>query len=788
MKNIIIAVAIFFSFYGLSFAEKPIRVVTSLYEPFVYYDENGRLTGFDVDLLKKICERLNLTYSIEVVPFHEIIAKLSNNEADIAIGAIYATKERKKIVNFSEDYLETLLVFIANKDDEFTKDFTNKKIGVKKGATGEILAKKISQKYNNCEVIPFETTEDSIEALVNKKVDVAINDFINTNWLMFSKFRGKIFIPKNILDIPIHLSRDKIAFPISKHREDLLKKFNSTILELKKEGYITRLKDANPYIPDFPNLIKIAVGITVASLLLICIIFLVYRNLRNKEKLRISISEERKLKSLLNSFPNLVILHNQKGEIIYNNRKAEDFGLNVGENLFEFFNRKFSNSEQKDLIKKKYDGLFQSKKPFDVTDISVVNKNGEHSIWEVNSAYVEDSEKSDRYLSYIQDVTYIKEMERQFFQMQKMESIGRLTAGIAHDFNNSLAAILGFTELSKIKIDDKEDVAKNLDKISSSIERASTMVKKLLAFSRPQQKEIKKVNINDFVENMKEVMGKLVGEDIKIHTDLKSHFLVQMDPSQFEQILINLLVNAKDAMPNGGTITIKTKDVHINDEGNHGYLSLEKGDYVLMIIEDTGIGMTEEIKSRVFDPFFTTKKDKGGSGLGLSTVYAIVKQSKGEIVISSQVAVGTAVSIYLPALKEEDLESEKIPYSKTLDRTNFKVLLVEDDEMIREAISKILKEWGFLVLIAKNGKEGLKTFDENRDIPLIISDIKMPELSGLDMLKEIYKINPSVKCLLITGYSDCVVDKSLFVSGNVSILYKPFTANVLEEKLKEILK
>ncbi len=788
MKNIIIAVAIFFSFYGLSFAEKPIRVVTSLYEPFVYYDENGRLTGFDVDLLNKICERLNLTYSIEVVPFHEIIAKLSNNEADIAIGAIYATKERKKIVNFSEDYLETLLVFIGNKDDEFTKDFTNKKIGVKKGATGEILAKKISQKYNNCEVIPFETTEDSIEALVNKKVDVAINDFINTNWLMFKKFRGKIFIPKNILDIPIYLSRDKIAFPISKHREDLLKKFNSTIIELKKEGYITRLKDANPYIPDFPNLIKIAVGITVAFLLLICIIFLVYRNLRNKEKLRISISEERKLKSLLNSFPNLVILHNQKGEIIYNNRKAEDFGLNVGENLFDFFNSKFSKSEQKDLIKKKYDGLFQNKKPFDVTDISVVNKKGEHSIWEVNSAYVEDSEKSDRYLSYIQDVTYIKEMERQFFQMQKMESIGRLTAGIAHDFNNSLAAILGFTELSKIKIDDKEEVAKNLDKISSSIERASSMVKKLLAFSRPQLKEIKKVNINDFIENMKEVMGKLVGEDIKIHIDLKSHFLVQMDPSQFEQILINLLVNAKDAMPNGGTITIKTKDVHINDEGNHGYLSLEKGDYVLMIIEDTGIGMTEEIKSRVFDPFFTTKKDKGGSGLGLSTVYAIVKQSKGEIVISSQVAVGTAVSIYLPALKEEDLESEKISYSKTLDRTNFKVLLVEDDEMIREAISKILKERGFLVLIAKNGKEGLKTFDENRDIPLIISDIKMPELSGLDMFKEIYKINPSVKCLLITGYSDCVVDKSLFMSSNVSILYKPFTANVLEEKLKEILK
>lgn len=788
MKKLLLFLLFSISLISFSSAQQTIRVVTAIYEPFVYYDEKGNLTGFDIELLNEICERLGVKYSIEVVSFQDIFTKLSNDEADIAIGAIYVTEERKKIVNYTDYYLETGLVFVINSDDEFNKDLSNKKIGVKKKATGEILAKKYSEKFQNCQVISFDSTEASFDALIEKKVDVVLNDFLNTNWLMFKKYRGKIVIPRNILDIPISLTKDRVAFPVNKKRVDLLQKFNEVLVQLKKEGYIDKLLNANPYIPNYPNLLKRIVLLLLLSFLLLIVVILFYRNIKNREKFQMLLVEEMKLKNILNNFPNLIILHNDKGEILYLNKKIEEFGFRIGENLFSFFEKNFVKEDQKELVKKMYEKLFKELKPVELSDIWAIDKENNYKILEIRANYFEDYDKKRRYLSFIQDETYIKEMESQFLQMQKLESIGRLAAGISHDFNNSLSAILGFAELSKLKIDKKEEVEKNLNRIIESVERASNMVKKLLAFSKSQVIQPKKLNINDFIINMKEVFEKLVGEDIKIETNLQSDiWIVEMDPSQFEQILINLIINARDAMPKGGKINITTKNLYIDDILKSSHLMLEEGEYVKLVIEDNGVGMSEEVKNRVFEPFFTTKKDKGGTGLGLSTVYGIVKQNKGEIIISSKVGVGTAVSIYLPASKAVAEKCINGTKKKSKERSNIKILLVEDDNMIRESVSAMLKELGFCVVIAENGKEGLKCYKENGDISLIITDIVMPEMSGIDMLNEITKLNPDIKCIFITGYSNQVIDEKFIISGRKNILNKPFSIDNLCEKLDEIL-
>ncbi|MCX7990536.1 MAG: transporter substrate-binding domain-containing protein [Proteobacteria bacterium] len=783
MKKLIFTILSFIilSFRSFGYGQQPIRVVTALYEPFVYYDENRKLTGFDIDLLKKICERINISYSIEVVSFPEILNKISKGEADIAIGAIYVTDERKKIVSFTDHYLETGLVFVIKAGDIFSKDLSNKTIGVKKRATGEVLAQKYSQKFINCKVVSFNSTEESINALIDKKVDVVLNDFLNTNWLMFKKYRGSIVIPRNFLDLPVSLTKDKIAFPVNKNRADLLEKFNDALRQLKQEGYIAQLLKANPYIPHYPNLIRrIIIGAGFLFLLL-GVIILVDRNFKNKERLKLLMAEERKLKNILNGFPNLILFHNSKGEIIYLNEKSQEFGVKERENLFEFFNKRIIKKEDKDLIRKRYEKLFKDNKSLEITNISATDEKNVFKIWEIRATTVEDYNKK-LYLTFIQDETYIKDMEKQIFQMQKLDSVGRLTAGIAHDFNNSLSAILGYIQLAKLKIDNKEDVSKSLDKAIYAVDRASGMVKKLLAFTKAQAIQPQILNINNFILNTKEVMEKLVGEDINIEINLQQELLnIKIDPTQFEQVLINLIVNARDAMPKGGKITITTKNVFISEESP----SLEIGEYVLMVVSDTGTGMSEEVKSKVFDPFFTTKEK--GTGLGLSTVYGIIRQNRGDISISSELGSGTSISIYLPAVRDEANEEKKEAHPKIEVKPRHLILLVEDDSMIRESVVLMLKELGYDVLTAENGKEGLEVYRKNKNISVVITDIIMPEMSGIDMINEMCKINSSLKCLFMTGYSDAYFEGKIELSSNKNIINKPFTINILLEKMNSLL-
>ncbi len=789
MKKYLYILFFFFLINRNIYALENIRVVASLYEPFVYY-KDGKLVGFDIDLLNKICEENNYRYSIEIVPFSKVLEKVGTGEADVGVGAIYVTEERKQKVSFTHPYLRTGLVFVSTLDFKGDIDeLSNRKIGVKKNATGEKIAYKLCEKFHNCQVVSFNTTEASIDALVNKQVDLVLNDYINTHFLMIKSYRGKIFFVKGLFDYPKLITKDNIAFIVSKKRDDILFKFNYTMDKLNKEKYIENLLKFWPEIHTYPDMERVILIYAAFLGLIFIIIFLALKHYKDKEILKIACENEQFLNSILNNSPNIIIIHKDNGNITFGNKQFLNvYGEKFGgvNNLFDLYG--FLGFNFDDLIKVKnfYNELFNDKKSFDIPNINALLEN-DRKVYDIQGAYIGNFKNQELYLTIIKDKTYVKELEEKFCQSQKLESIGRLAGGVAHDFNNFLTAISGFAYLSIINLDDREEVRKNLEKILNSSEKAANVTKQLLAFSRKQIAKPEIHNINDNIKDLEKVINKTVGEDIEVIIDLEQNlWSVKVDPSQIDQILMNLIVNARDAMPKGGKLIIRTRNKILDEIYVKGHPNVEKGEYVMIEIGDTGTGMTEEVKSHLFEPFFTTKEKGKGTGLGLATVYGIVKQNNGYIWVYSELGVGTTFKIYFPKCYEveERVYKAKTDLSK---EGRGKILLAEDDDMIREFIINTLKQNGYEVISAEDGLKALELFSKNDDITLVLSDLIMPKMSGMELIKKVKMIRPDVKILAMTGYSEEVLEDKIESIEDYPLLEKPFTALKLIETVKKLI-
>lgn len=777
--------------FNHAFALENIKVVASLYEPFVYY-KDGKIVGFDIDLLNKICEENDYRYSLEIVPFAQVLEKVGSGEADVGIGAIYVTDERKKIVDFTEPYLKTGLVFVSTLDFKGDiNELSNRKIGVKKNATGEKLAFKLCEKFENCQVISFDSTEESVEALVNKKVDLVLNDYINTHFLMVKSYRGKIFFVKGLFDNPKLITKDYIAFIINKRRPDIFSKFNKTVKKLKREKYIENLLKFWPEIRTYPDIEKVII-VNLSFLGLIFIIALLgLKHYKDKEILKLAHENEQLFNSILNNSPNAVIIHKDNGDITFiNKRFLNVFGEKFKDvnNIFDLYSFIGINFDDFIKVRNFYNELFNNKKSFDIVNIHFVNE-GNKKICDIQGAYIGNFRNDELYLTIIRDETYVKELEEKFYQSQKLESIGRLAGGIAHDFNNFLTAINGYAYLSLINLNDKEEVRKNLEKIINSSERAGNVTKQLLAFSRKQIAKPVVCNINHNIKDLEKVLHNTVGEDIEVVIDLEENLWnVKIDPSQIDQILMNLVVNARDAMPKGGKLIIRTRNKILDEGYIKGHPNVLAGEYVMIEVEDTGIGMNDEVKSHLFEPFFTTKERGKGTGLGLATVYGIVKQNGGYIWVYSELGIGTTFKIYLPrCLETKDSCAEEKELKILEGDKSCKIMVVEDDDMIREFIFNTLKQSGYEVLVAENGLKALELFEKNIDISLVISDIIMPKMSGIELIEKIKLTRPGIKVLMMTGYSEEILeDKKEFIE-DYPLLEKPFTALKLIETIKKLV-
>ncbi|MEW6456326.1 MAG: response regulator [Acidobacteriota bacterium] len=378
--------------------------------------------------------------------------------------------------------------------------------------------------------------------------------------------------------------------------------------------------------------------------------------------------------------------------------------------------------------------------------------------------------------------------EEHVIQMQKMESLGALASGIAHDFNNLLGGILGYASLLITKIPKNSAYYHDVENILSITNRASDLTSKILAYVRKEKDNIRLININNIVNEVVSLLSRTIERRISIEKYLEEElFYVMGDENQIQQAFLNVCINARDAMPGGGILTIRTENVTLKESFIENYIGIGSGDYILITISDTGIGMDEKVRKRIFEPFFTTKQKKQGTGLGLSIVYEIIKGHDGYITVDSKLGKGTTLKIYLPAVKSQT--SEIIDQEeKKISTGNGTVLIVDDEEIIRNLIREILERFGYKVFTASNGEEAIDIYTEMKDkIDIIILDMIMPGIGGKRTFSKLKEINSKANILLMSGYKKNGETQEALNEGALGFLQKPFNVNDLIKAIKMIL-
>jgi two-component system, cell cycle sensor histidine kinase and response regulator CckA len=422
-------------------------------------------------------------------------------------------------------------------------------------------------------------------------------------------------------------------------------------------------------------------------------------------------------------------------------------------------------------------------------ELEIIAKDGRRIKIEVNSALIFQEGVPVGVQGIARDVTERKELEDQLRQAQKMEAVGMLAGGIAHDFNNLLSIIIGYSDLTLRRLATVDPLRHNVEEIKRAGERAANLTRQLLAFSRKQVLQPKVLDLNEVVTEMERMLRRLIGEDIELRAALEPGLgSVKADPGQIEQVLLNLCVNARDAMPRGGKLTIGTEDVYLDEGYAAHHAAVKTGRYVMLAVSDTGTGMDEATQARVFEPFFTTKGQGKGTGLGLSTVYGIVKQSGGYIWVYSEVSRGTTFKVYLPRVDEGAQEYRQGRGAVEEHGGTETVLLVEDDELVRNLTRSILSDLGYRVLAVANASAALSVCEHTEGpIHLLLTDVVMPGMSGRELAERLARLRPETRVLFMSGYTDDAIVHHGVLDEGVNFIQKPFTPEALARKVREVL-
>ncbi|HWP43006.1 MAG TPA: ATP-binding protein, partial [Blastocatellia bacterium] len=491
--------------------------------------------------------------------------------------------------------------------------------------------------------------------------------------------------------------------------------------------------------------------------------------------------------SLLNQVRNVIIATDLEGKIVHWNRYAETlFQWKAN----EVIGKHFLDVTVPEAHKRQAEEIFQTIKAKGCWEGEFYKQRKDGSTFPAYmiSTAIKNS-KVEGIVGVSVDITERKQLEQQLRQAQKMEAIGRLAGGVAHDFNNLLTAILGFSQLLLQRVGDDEISRREVEEVIKAGQRAAALTGQLLAFSRRQVMQVRALDMNCVVADLEKMLRRLIGEDIELRTSLAPNLArVNADPGQIEQVLMNLAVNARDAMPEGGKLTIETANVDLDQEYAESHLGVRPGQYVMLAVSDTGCGMDAGTQAQIFEPFYTTKEQGKGTGLGLATVYGIVKQSGGYVWVYSEVGVGTTFKVYLPQAGEAAEEPRPQPKPAQVLSGTETVLLVEDDIQVSKIATQVLSDLGYTVISTSNGKQALEIAGEvERNIDLVITDVVMPQMGGKQLAHELRAIRPNTKLLFMSGYTEgAVVDRGILDSG-VSFLTKPFTPAELAGKVRQVL-
>ena len=422
-------------------------------------------------------------------------------------------------------------------------------------------------------------------------------------------------------------------------------------------------------------------------------------------------------------------------------------------------------------------------------EIQMLRKDGRRVVLEASARPIKTSGKKEGVQGIARDVTERRHLENVVRQSQKLEAIGRLSGGLAHDFNNLLCVIIGHTEVLSEWLDPADSVVNNVNQIKKAADSAAALTRQLLAFSRKQVFHPQILDLNAIVVDTEKLLGRLIGEHIELFTSLDPALgQVLVDPVQVEQVLLNLVLNARDAMPQGGKLTIETTNINLEEKHESKHSFVPAGNYVLFAVTDTGCGMDEDTQNHIFEPFYTTKELGKGTGLGLATIYGIVKQSGGFIWVYSEPGHGTTFKVYLPRV--ENLPTPLRPSKQLMgvQAGTETILLVEDAEQLRVLIKEILMNCGYKVLDAENGNEAIQIARNFRGpIHLLLTDVIMPGMGGEQLATQLSRFLPEMKVLYMSGYPNDGIVRSGILATGVALLEKPFTREILTRNVRQVL-
>jgi PAS domain S-box-containing protein len=421
-------------------------------------------------------------------------------------------------------------------------------------------------------------------------------------------------------------------------------------------------------------------------------------------------------------------------------------------------------------------------------DLSGRRKNGTEFPVEISLSYVETTEGLFA-IAFVNDISQRKQLEDRLLQAQKMEAVGRLAGGVAHDFNNMLTVIAGYNRMILDDLSPLDPLRGCAEEVLKAADRAAALTRQLLAFSRRQVMQPCVMNVNATVVHTEKMLRRLIGEDVELVLSLPPDIgNIKADPNHIEQAIVNLALNARDAMPKGGRITVETANVHLDENYARTHMGVKPGDFVMVAVSDTGHGMDAETRRRLFEPFFTTKEKGKGTGLGLASVYGVVKQLGGDIWVYSEPGQGTTFKLYFPRIAEtaslpavSPAESDRAPSTET-------ILVVEDEEAVRDLTVKILRKLGHTVLAAAGGAEAIEIAKSySGPIALLLTDVVMPNMSGRQVADHLLKLRPELKVLYLSGYTDNTVVHHGVLEDGVEFLPKPFSREALARKIRDVL-
>lgn len=504
----------------------------------------------------------------------------------------------------------------------------------------------------------------------------------------------------------------------------------------------------------------------------------------------------RLFETLVNSLPMILWMTDPEGSTTFINRQWSHLTGHSSEDALEFGWTALIHPQDVDAATQAFHQAIHDRQPFQIEFRRLYSDEKYHSVAARGVPCFSEQGDFLGLIGFSMDVTEQKALREQLFESQKLESLGRLAGGIAHDFNNLLTVILNSAEMmeetlsSRLPDQSAGDIEMSslVNHVTSAASRASDLTRQLLTYARRQMVEFTQVDINQIVREMEALLRRAIGEKYELVSRLTSRVChAHTNATQIEQVLMNLVVNARDAMPEGGRIFLETSAVTLDADYALSHLGVSPGSYVLLAVSDTGMGMTKEIEQRIFDPFFTTKGVGKGTGLGLATCYGIVKQSKGNIWVYSELGQGTTFKVYLPLVNATPSAPISVPQAQQPKGTAT-VLVVDDEPMVRAIAVRVLRKEGYRVLEAKNGAEALLVQNECEGaIDLLLTDAMMPLMGGKELADRLRKVRPAIKVLFMSGYTQDVIVQEGIIEPNVALLTKPFTAISLSRRVSEAL-